>query len=185
MISTVIFDKVSGVIQQIMFDDATTPTRVPTTSDILKTDVFPADFRSIGPQHFRVINGVVVPAEDTTGLNDIKQKKFAIIDAKTDEIISRGFAFSGMQFSTSIEAQARGLALDQMRNDTNLQYPVVWNNIDDTDAIQLTNAEMVHNFVLSGIAYYRAAVDTGSALKLQVRQATTVAAVLAVTDTRT
>lgn len=181
----IIYKNDTGDIVQVFTNSNVQPKHIPNGCSYIITDTIPSKFLDLGIDFFKVVNNAIVPIENNDSLDNLKQKKFATIDAKTDEIIARGFSFSGMQFSTSIEAQARGLALDQMRNDPLLQYPVTWNNIDDTDAIQLTNADMVHNFVLSGIAYYRAAVDTGSALKLQIRQAATVTAVLDITDTRT
>jgi hypothetical protein len=114
-----------------------------------------------------------------------KQAAFATIDKKTDEIIARGFPFAGKVFSTSIEAQARMLGMDMLRTDPNMQFPITWNVMDDTDSLQIADADTAHAFVLTGIGYYRAAIDSGSALKAAVRAATTLAAVEAVTDART
>jgi len=117
-------------------------------------------------------------------LNSAKQDRYNNIDAKTDLIIGRGFVFSGMTFSTSMEAQARMLGMLILSTNPLLQYPIIWNNLDDTGAITLPDAAMVQSFVLTGIGYYRAAIDSGSTLKAAVRGAVDIAAVRAIVDTR-
>lgn len=181
--STVVFNKSDGIIAQVFFDDDANP-NINNNQDIIHVPT--GDLR-LGPQYFKVAGGKIVPLDDVDkiSLDTMKRRRYGAIDAVTDKIIARGFTFSGMRFSESVEAQSRALALDQLRDDPKANYPILWNNDDDTDVLQITDATMLHNFVLAGIAYYSSAIDSGSALKLQIRQATTVAAVLAVIDTRT
>lgn len=114
-----------------------------------------------------------------------KQVKFDAIDKKTDEIIARGYEFAGLRFSTSLEAQARMLGVLLLKDNPLMSYPITWNSLDDNGALTIPDAATVEGFALTGIGYYRAAIDSGTALKDQVRTATTVSEVEAVTDART
>lgn len=130
-----------------------------------------------------VINNVIT--NHRASLEQAKQMKYAVIDAKTDEIIARGFTFNGKVFSTSLDAQARILGMDSLRADPAMTYPIIFNTIDDDDSISIPDADTVHAFTLTGIGYYRAAIDSGSILKAAVRAGTSIDEVQAVTDTRT
>lgn len=130
-----------------------------------------------------IINSAI--ANHHASLDQAKKAKYAAIDAKTDEIIARGFTFQNIVFSTSLDAQSRMLGMDQLRNDAAMTYPIIFNSLDDSISISIPDADTVHAFVLTGVGYYRAAIDSGSALKADVRAATTVAEVQAITDTRT
>ncbi len=61
---------------------------------------------------------------------------------------------------------------------------MTYNTLDDMGAVSLANAQEVRNFFLTALATYRAAIDSGSALKAQVRAASTEAEVDAVVDDR-
>ncbi len=135
------------------------------------------------PELFRPSLRQLVTAH-RAGLVQVRSARYAEVDAKTDELIARGFPFQGLLFSTSIEAQSRMLGMDALRNDPAMTYPIVFNSLDDEAALTISDAATVHALVLTGIGYYRAVIDSGSALKAQVRAATTVDEVLAVVDPR-
>lgn len=120
----------------------------------------------------------------TALLPSVKAKKLAAIDGRTRELIAEGFTYSATVFSLSLEAQAKMLAAFQTRNDAGYVYPEVWNSIDDTSEVSLADAPAIKALVKAGHVARRGHLDSGTALKQQVRAAADVAAVLAVTDTR-
>jgi len=65
-----------------------------------------------------------------------------------------------------------------------LVYPVRWNTIDDADVHDLQNATDIEDMYAAAVSAVRAALDSGTALKDQVRAATTRAALDAVVDGR-
>lgn len=116
-----------------------------------------------------------------------KEIKFQEIDARTVELVNQGFTFppgSGMVFSLSIPGQIKLLGIEVLRNDPAMVYPIRFNTIDDRNAIDLANATAVHNMALTAFGTYRGYVDSGSALKDQVRACTTVDQVNAIVDPR-
>jgi hypothetical protein len=121
---------------------------------------------------------------DADNLAAAKTAKCVIIDKRTDQLIALGFTYAGKIFSLSANGQARLMGTNQIRNASNLVYPIKWNTLDDTDVLLLNNAIDVLNFYLTAASTYRAHVDSGTALKDQVRAATTVVAVQAITDNR-
>lgn len=136
----------------------------------------------LSPSDYHTIDTIV--HSHTFTIDDVKQMMYAKIDAKTDEIIQRGYLYEGLRFSTSIEAQARMLGVDQLRNDPLMQWPIIFNSMDDNDSISIPDADVFHMFFLTGIGYYRAAIDSGTSLKALVRAATTAEQTMAVTDPR-
>ena len=114
----------------------------------------------------------------------VKQAKIACIDARTDELIAEGFVYQGKQFSLSLPSQAKMMGTHQVRNDSQLVYPIKWNNIDDTDYYNIQNPADLDGFYFTGLGTVRAHLDSGSDLKDLVNQATTVAEVEAVVDPR-
>jgi hypothetical protein len=124
---------------------------------------------------------------DATSLSTIKAAKFAAIDERTVDLIRRGFEFppgSGQRFSLSNEAQSLLLGAYQSRNDPLFTYPISWNTLDDSGVLEIPDAETLHLFYLQATGTVRARRDSGTALKSQVRAATTTAEVAAVEDTR-
>lgn len=124
---------------------------------------------------------------DSISLAGVKAAKFQAIDEKTVELIRRGFEFppgSGQRFSLSNEAQSLLLGAYQSRNDPLFTYPLVWNTLDDAGALEIPDAATLYLFYLQATGTVRAHRDSGTALKSQVRAATSVAEVAAVEDTR-
>lgn len=109
------------------------------------------------------------------------------IDARTGALIALGFEFppgGGQRFSLSQEAQSRIMGADSLRLDPLFAYPLSWNTIDDMGVMSLPDAATVHAFCLTAVGTYRAHIDAGTALKDQIRAATTSAEATAVTDDR-
>lgn len=119
-----------------------------------------------------------------TTLAGLKARKFTAIDSKTDYLISLGFSYSSKQFSLSAEAQSRLNGVFQLRDDPSMVYPVTWNTKDDNDYVELADSAAVRDFYLAAVAAYRGPIDSGTALKEQVRVASTVAEVNAIYDPR-
>lgn len=122
--------------------------------------------------------------DDAHHLPSLKTQKFAEIDRKTTRLIEAGFTYQGRRFSLGGTAQIKLIGIDLMRNDPLVVYPVKYNTLDDADSISLQDATSVHDFVLMAFGTYRAFLDSGTALKDQVRAATTVEAVNIIVDPR-
>jgi hypothetical protein len=114
----------------------------------------------------------------------VKKKRNAAIDNRTQERIAAGFSFAGKVFSLSLPSQSKYLAIDALRFDAALQYPIRLNSIDDTDVYNITDANVLHGFFLTGVGTYRAHLDSGTTLKNAVRAATTIEEVAAIVDSR-
>ena len=124
---------------------------------------------------------------DAARLPEIKRLKFLEVDARTEEIIAQGFEFppsSGVKISMSVEQQSRIMGMYTLRNDPNLIYPISWNSLDDTTELTLSNASEVEAFYLTGVGTLRAILDSGTAVKDQIRLCTTKACVDAIVDPR-
>ena len=66
-----------------------------------------------------------------------------------------------------------------------MTYPILWNVMDDNDGpLSLADAAAVHALFLTALGTFRYWKDTGTALLAQVRAATTLAEVDAITDPR-
>lgn len=180
------YDAVTGKVLSVS-DSAYSvpdPGRCQVTLVLPPGEEFDGTLNSIPWQEAMVVEGAFLRADDAQVLSKSKGAAFAAIDARTDEIISRGFEFQGKRFSTSLQAQARFLAMDQLRSDPLMQFPITWNTNDDLDAINIPDADTLHALVLAGVGYYRAVVDSGSVLKALIRTATSLEEVAAVQDLR-
>lgn len=131
-----------------------------------------------------IIDTIVLIHKGPDSLEHYKNIKYKNIDERTDELISRGFNYAGKMFSLSLPAQIRLLGINQVRNDPNLTYPIRWNTIHDNDYYEIANPEDFHLFYMKSLATYRAHVDVGTALKDQVREATSKAEIDAIIDNR-
>lgn len=112
----------------------------------------------------------------------ILQAKLREIDQRTDELILEGFVFKAMRFSLSLEAQTRLAWLTQNRN--HLNYPILWNTIDNTSVLELQDAHMVDMFCAIAAKMCRACLDSGTELKSLVLAASTAAEIQAIEDDR-
>ena len=125
--------------------------------------------------------------KDANHLPAIRTDKEALIDRRTRELIDGGFEYpasSGVYFSLSAESQRTLMGLNQERDAVEIAYPVVGNSKDDTTTVALAAAADIRAFYFTALGTVRAHKDSGTALKDQVRAATTVAAVNAVADAR-
>jgi hypothetical protein len=116
-----------------------------------------------------------------------KQAKVAAIDQRTKTLIDEGFEFppkSGQVFSLSATAQVVLLALEAARADPLFAYPVVYSTKDESAVIQLEDSDGVHAFFVTAIGVCRGHLDSGTAIKNEVRAANTVAEVNAIVDPR-
>lgn len=113
-----------------------------------------------------------------------KQAKFDAIDARTVELINQGFAYGPKRFSLSAQAQTTYTGLYAIRDEPILTFPVTINTLDDSGYQQLADGAAIRVFYLTAVGTYRAHLDSGTALKDQVRAAATLAAVEAIQDIR-
>jgi hypothetical protein len=117
-------------------------------------------------------------------LDNYKLLKNTAIDDRTQEIIKLGYTFATKQFSLSANAQTNILALDNTRDDPALTYPIEYNTIDDADNFMINDSATLHGMYLTALATKKGVVDSGTALKDQVRAAVDEAGVDAVIDNR-
>jgi len=126
-------------------------------------------------------------AASYNGIVPLQVAKNAQIDQRTQQLIAQGFQFppsTGFIFSLSENAQTSILGLETARLDPAFAYPVNWNSIDDEGLYSIPDAATAHSFYLTALGTIRAWKDSGTALKDQVRAATTPAEVAAVVDNR-
>ena len=114
-----------------------------------------------------------------------KIRKYAAIDARSQELIADGFespASSGDIFSLSAEAQRK--MNEYMTETAGLSYPVDVTTLDDGKNVALADAAAVGAWHLIAVETVRGHVDSGMTLKDSVRAAANIAAVDAVVDSR-
>lgn len=117
-----------------------------------------------------------------SALSGYKKLKFDEIDERTSELIDLGFVYNTKTFSLSNNAQLNLLGIDIKRNDGIL--PITFNTIDDLSEETLTTAEQVDAFFMTALGSKKAHLDSGTALKLQVRNAADKDAIDAIVDAR-
>jgi hypothetical protein len=123
---------------------------------------------------------IVVAA--SVSLNDYKALRYHEIDAKTGTLVSSGFVYATFTFSLSQNAQINISALNQSRDE--LSYPITYNSADDINEYNVVDATDMHNMYLTALATKKTSLDSGSAIKAQVRAAVDRAEVDAVIDNR-
>lgn len=112
----------------------------------------------------------------------LKQERYGTIDARTRDLIERGFVHAGKTFSLSDRAQLNWISMYTLRE--LLEYPITVNVIDDSDVFDIVDAAALAAFVLAALGTVAVHVASGTALKTQIRAATTVAGLYAVVDSR-
>jgi hypothetical protein len=134
------------------------------------------------------VDGVVAAHNGPgTSLDVAKTAKFLAIDMRTQQLISEGFEWpesSGVYFSLSGNAQKKLLGMETARDEPEFLWPVKWNSIDDKNKTTLGTSLDARAFFLEAYLTVRGHLDSGTDLKDQVRDATTVAEVDAVVDNR-
>lgn len=114
-------------------------------------------------------------------LADMKAAYFRAIDARTQEVLARGFTYSGVTVGLSLQAQVRYEAL---KDSGLLATTSVEANDDNNPPLSLSTSLAIGAFVDAARAYVRTVYSDANALKASVRSATTVAGVEAVVDNR-
>jgi len=111
-----------------------------------------------------------------------KCHKACEIDCRTRALISEGFLHNAKTFSASLNSQSKMFGLYNRK--AGLTYPVKVNTIDDMAEETLADSaavDAIHNACMDCIQGHLA---SGTALKNQVRAATTTADINSVVDTR-
>jgi hypothetical protein len=117
-------------------------------------------------------------------LDSYKGQKLQEINNNTDDLIKVGYTYAGLTFSLSEKAQTNILALYSTKDDPVLPYPLVFNTIDDLNSFEAIDATTIANMYYSALATVKGRIDSGTVFKDQIRNATTVAEVDAIQDTR-
>lgn len=143
------------------------------------SDLIPAEVDALG---------AAVEAHRSDGAVAFARRiRYQEIDARTNELILAGYEFppgSGLVFSASEDMQRTLIALYMSRNHPAISYPITWSTGDDQDQLDLVDADAIEGFYLTGLGHIRACKDSGTALKQQIKNAPSLAAVAAVADTR-
>lgn len=113
-------------------------------------------------------------------LEEKKRSRIIQIDIRTQCIIAEGFTFDSHQFSLSIPAQINWSGILLFKD--LLSWPMNVTTLDDQE-YSLTMDNLLY-FMGSGTSVIKNAVDSGRALKLQVRAATSQAELDDVVDDR-
>ena len=121
--------------------------------------------------------------KDVACIDAVKTVACDAIDANTVALIAAGFTHSGKQFSLSLSAQTNWMGVLTMSAAAGLTYPYPVATIPNGYHNAADEAEML---TIAGVALVRKgwAIASGAVLKQAVNDATTIAAVNAVTDTR-
>jgi len=134
--------------------------------------------------HCTLVDGRIVA--DTLGR--ARSGRMTAIDARTRELIAKGFEFpaeSGQQFSLSAAAQTNLMVMDGLRDDLAFPYPVAYGLKDDSDGVfSVVDSATAHGMYLTAVGTVRALLDGGNLLKTAVTAAGTQAELDAVVDTR-
>ncbi len=129
------------------------------------------------------VREMTVTEKDTAELANVKAAKIVEIDAKTTSLIGLGFTYASKQFSLSAEARDSVVGLMTIYISYS-PWPLPWNTIDDLDKYEIVDSDDALAFCQAGYAGWTAPKLSGTALKDDVRAATTIAAVDAVVDNR-
>jgi hypothetical protein len=113
-----------------------------------------------------------------------KQERFEQIDSKTTELIGQGYTYSGKQFSLSEDAQTNILALFTTKDDPILTYPIRFNTLDNLGFYDAIDSTTISNMYYTALATKKAHLDTGTALKDQIRNAVTKNDIDSINDNR-
>ncbi len=115
-----------------------------------------------------------------------KKVAYSQIDARTRQLIAAGFEFpaaSGNIYSLSNESQMNLTNLMLTKDDLSI-YDIKINTRDDKTAIVITDKIELKDFYDAAQAAKRGHLDSGTALKDQIRSAASVTALSAITDNR-
>ena len=160
---------------------------LPGVSFLVVCDSTTATVKTEGPLDAGQEAALTGIATNFDGIVALQEAKNSDIDERTTELIEQGFQYppsTGLIFSLSQVAQTNLLGLESAADNPAFVYPVDWNSIDDEGVYTIPDAVTAHAFYLTALGTVRAWKDSGTALKDQVRAATTPAEVAAVVDNR-
>lgn len=117
-------------------------------------------------------------------LETYKGKRYAEIDEKTKEIISRGFVFDNKTFSLSMEAQSNLTNIMASREIMNQMgsFPLQMSTKDNS-SYMLAYVDVI-SFWGAGVSVVKGAYNSGTILKELIKNATTIEEVNLIIDTR-
>lgn len=117
-------------------------------------------------------------------LKPLKIARAAEIDARTEELIEAGFvASNSKRFRITDCAMLRYQVMFESRS-AGVSYPILVNTYDNDNVQSLPDASGVVTFVEEIFLGHQAIIASGSALKKQIIDATTIAEIEAVEDNR-
>jgi len=126
----------------------------------------------------------IKPDYDLTVVDDYKNHLYDKIDTKTQEIISEGFDFDSQTFSLSLPAQSNWTNIKSNKADfiTLGMFPL---QVSTKDSSTYFLQEIdVDNFYFTALSKVKNAYTSGSSLKKQVFDATTIEELDLVKDNR-
>lgn len=112
-------------------------------------------------------------------LEELKHIRYKEIDIRTGELIDAGFPFAGFTFSMSTNAQINWSNFPNLP-DALFPLPVM----DKFENLYMLALADKTNFYLAALSFKNAQLQSGSALKAQVKACVDEACVLAVVDNR-
>lgn len=112
-------------------------------------------------------------------LDELKQYRYTEIDNKTNELISQGFVFDGHTFSMSTNAQINWSNFPNLPDEL---FPLPVMDINE-DVYSLALADKL-NFYLAALNYKNTHLQSGSALKAQIKIAVDKPTISAIIDNR-
>ncbi len=176
-----VIEKDTGDLLRAGFCDFPEGSFDPATEEVRADVPFPPKVRS-SPEETQLHrwNGSAWEVAEES-LDRYKAKKKLAIDLKTQQLIGQGFTYASKIFSLSSNAQ---LYWSNLLNIPSGDFPLTVNTLDDLDSYAIadtTDAQGMYGAALSAV---KGNLASGTALKGQVRAATTKTEVDAVVDSR-
>lgn len=109
-----------------------------------------------------------------------RDQKFVSVDGSIESKLASGFQYNGITFALDLQTQILLLSMLVLKDQPGFVYPVPFNSIDDTQVVNLKDSTQVAEFVLSAVARVREVFQTASGVKDQIRQATSVTDIIAI-----
>ena len=122
-----------------------------------------------------VIDGFVVGGQ----LAFAKEAKMATVKINTSSLISGGFSYSGKVFPLVVDSRSNYIGIQTFGG-----FPYNIQTINQEDVLNIADQAAYDLFVNAGLTRYRYIKDGESDLIILIRDATTISAVNAITDSR-
>lgn len=122
---------------------------------------------------FRTAPGVYGPPPDTRSEAEQIRDAIVLIDALVQErIVTAGFVYNGLRFSSSKEAQLSWAALNNTAGAGRYPEPlnIYVNNQDDTDGMTFDTAQQIRDAYDAGVLQGAAYKQVGARAKKQARE---------------